>query len=61
MAVRVCAGIVEFDSKEAAEMLRISEEELIDAIEHGGFDFYYLRKHGYPFHAPSIEEHRERL
>ena len=59
--MRVRAGIVEFDGKEAAEILGISEEELIDAIEHRDFDFYYLSKHGYQFHEASIEENRERL
>ena len=39
--VRVRTGIVEFDSKETAEILGISEEQLIDAIEYGDSDFYY--------------------
>ena len=59
--MRVRTGIVEFDSKEAAEILGISEEELIDAISRGDFGFYYRTKRGYQFHEASIAENRERL
>lgn len=59
--MRVRTGIVEFDSKEASEILGISEAELVDAIEHGDFDFYYRTNRGYQFHEASIAENRERL
>ena len=61
LTVRVRTGIVVFYSKAAAEILGSSEEELIDAIENGDFDFYYRPNNGYRFHEASITERRKRL
>ncbi len=59
--MRVRSGIVEFDSKEAAHVLGIPEENLIEAVGRGDFLCWYRLNNRLYFNEASIDTNREIL
>jgi hypothetical protein len=60
MRIRGCT--IEYNLHEAAEILKISPEELKQGVEKGRFQYYYcLKSEGYLFHNASLLANQELL
>ena len=59
--MRIRGYIIEYDLRETAVILGISQTKLRKGVREGKLRFFYNNDDGYKFHDASLDENRRRL